>query len=122
MLPHRNLRPERKPLHQALQLHRSEQRVLRFESTVRGSGANPDSNALFAFAHAPMATLMPFVYTQIAFALAVSFVVFRHVPDGWAWVGMAVIAACGAVSAWLNARQANAQRPASIVAADTAYD
>jgi drug/metabolite transporter (DMT)-like permease len=77
---------------------------------------------IFAFAHAPMATLMPFVYTQIAFALAVSFVVFRHVPDGWAWVGMAVIAACGAVSAWLNARQANAQRPASIVAADTAYD
>ncbi|MES2991181.1 MAG: DMT family transporter [Pseudomonadota bacterium] len=77
---------------------------------------------IFAFAHAPMATLMPFVYTQIAFALAVSFVVFRHVPDGWAWVGMAVIAACGAVSAWLNARQTNAQRPASIVAADTAYD
>ncbi len=77
---------------------------------------------IFAFGHAPMATLMPFVYTQIAFALAVSYIVFRHVPDGWAWVGMAVIAACGAVSAWLNARQASAQRPASIVAADTAYD
>jgi drug/metabolite transporter (DMT)-like permease len=77
---------------------------------------------IFAFGHAPMATLMPFIYTQIAFALGVSYLVFRHVPDGWAWVGMAVIAACGAVSAWLNARQASAQRPASIVAVDTAYD
>jgi drug/metabolite transporter (DMT)-like permease len=77
---------------------------------------------IFAFGHAPMATLMPFIYTQMAFALGVSYLVFRHVPDGWAWVGMAVIAACGAVSAWLNARQTSAQRPASIVAVDTAYD
>jgi drug/metabolite transporter (DMT)-like permease len=77
---------------------------------------------IFAFGHAPMATLMPFIYTQIAFALGVSYLVFRHVPDGWAWVGMAVIAACGAESAWLNARQTSAQRPASIVAVDTAYD
>jgi drug/metabolite transporter (DMT)-like permease len=78
---------------------------------------------IFAFGVAPMATLMPFVYTQIAFALGVSWLVFRHVPDGWAWVGMAVIAACGAVSAWLNARQGGDRRqPASIVAADTTYD
>jgi drug/metabolite transporter (DMT)-like permease len=78
---------------------------------------------IFAFGHATMATLMPFVYAQIAFALAISYLVFRHVPDGWAWVGMAVIAACGAVSAWLNARQAGArQQPGSIVAADTTYD
>ncbi|HEY9238771.1 MAG TPA: DMT family transporter [Burkholderiaceae bacterium] len=76
---------------------------------------------IFAFGHAPMATLMPFVYTQIAFALAVSYLVFRHVPDGWAWIGMAVITACGAVSAWLNATGSR-QKPASIVAADTAYD
>jgi len=76
---------------------------------------------IFAFGRAPMATLMPFVYTQIAFALAVSFVVFRHVPDRWAWVGMAVIAACGAMSAWLNATGAR-QKPGSIVAADTTYD
>ena len=76
---------------------------------------------IFAFSHAPMATLMPFVYTQIAFALVVSFVVFRHVPDGWAWVGMGGIAACGAISAWLNATGAR-KNPGSIVAADTTYD
>ncbi|HWH83514.1 MAG TPA: DMT family transporter [Burkholderiaceae bacterium] len=76
-----------------------------------------------AFGVAPMATLMPFVYVQIGSALAVSWVVFRHVPDGWAWVGMAVIAACGAASAWLNARRAGARRDgASVIAADTIYD
>jgi drug/metabolite transporter (DMT)-like permease len=78
---------------------------------------------IFAFGVAPMATLMPFIYVQIACALAVSGLVLRHVPDGWAWVGMGVIAACGALSAWLNARQSGAARnPASIVAADTIYD
>ncbi len=78
---------------------------------------------IFAFGVAPMATLMPFIYVQIACALAVSWLVLRHVPDGWAWVGMGVIAACGALSAWLNARQSGAARnPASIVAADTIYD
>ncbi len=76
---------------------------------------------IFAFGHAPMATLMPFVYAQIAFALAVSFAVFRHLPDGWAWLGMAVITACGAVSAWLNA-SGSRQTPSSIVSADTTYD
>jgi drug/metabolite transporter (DMT)-like permease len=72
---------------------------------------------IFAFGTAPMATLMPFTYVQIAWALATSWLVFRHVPDGWAWFGMAVIAACGATSAWLNVR-----RPVSAVEADTIYD
>ncbi len=72
---------------------------------------------IFAFGTAPMATLMPFIYVQIAWALATSWLVFRHVPDGWAWFGMAVIAACGAASAWLNTR-----RLVSVVEADTIYD
>jgi drug/metabolite transporter (DMT)-like permease len=78
---------------------------------------------IFAFGLAPMGTLMPFIYTQIAWALMTSWAVFRHVPDGWAWMGMSVIAACGATSAWLNVRQANAARhPDSVVAADTISD
>ena len=72
---------------------------------------------IFAFGVAPMATLMPFVYVQIAWALVTSWLVFRHVPDGWAWVGMAVIAACGGASAWLNVRRA-----VSVVEVDTIYD
>jgi drug/metabolite transporter (DMT)-like permease len=77
---------------------------------------------ILAFGHAPTATLMPFVYAQIGFAVIVGWFVFRHVPDGWAWVGMGVIAACGAASAWLNARSAASARPDSPVAADTIAD
>lgn len=78
---------------------------------------------IFAFQHAPTSTLMPFIYTQIGFALLTSYAVFRHVPDGWAWFGMGVIAACGAASAWLNVRAA-ASRPVpdSVVSADTLGD
>jgi drug/metabolite transporter (DMT)-like permease len=72
---------------------------------------------ILALGYAPTATLMPFVYVQIAAAAVVSWLVFRHVPDGWAWVGMAVIALCGAASAWMNVRQATP--PASPVSADT---
>lgn len=72
---------------------------------------------IFAFGTAPMATLMPFTYAQIAWALILSWLVFRHMPDGWAWVGMLVIAACGAASAWLNVRH-----PQSVVEADTVSD
>ncbi len=78
---------------------------------------------IFAFGHAPSATLMPFTYAQVAFALITSWVVFRHVPDHWAWAGMGVICACGAASAWLNVRGvAKAAHPASVVEADTVGD
>ncbi len=84
-------------------------------------GALGTSGHLFlilALGFAPTSTLMPFIYVQIAAAAAVSFAVFGHVPDAWAWVGMAVIAACGATSAWLNSRQG---RPAAVTA-DTIGD
>jgi drug/metabolite transporter (DMT)-like permease len=74
---------------------------------------------ILALGFAPTSTLMPFIYVQIAAAAAVSFAMFGHVPDAWAWVGMAVIAACGATSAWLNSQRG---RPASVVAADTMAD
>lgn len=75
---------------------------------------------ILAMGMAPTAALMPFVYTQIAAAAVFGWLVFRHLPDGWGWVGMAVIAACGAASAWLNVRNASAaRRPVSAVAADT---
>ncbi len=76
---------------------------------------------IFAFERAPIATLIPFLYAQIAFAMLVGWALFRHLPDGWVWVGIGVIALCGASSAWLNAGAA-APRPASVVAADTLYD
>jgi drug/metabolite transporter (DMT)-like permease len=66
------------------------------------------------------ATLMPFLYTQIGFAALVSWLVFRATPDFWGWVGMAVIAACGAASAWLNVRDAS--KPVTAVEIDTMLD
>jgi drug/metabolite transporter (DMT)-like permease len=74
---------------------------------------------ILALGMAPAATLMPFVYVQILSAAALGWLVFRHVPDGWAWAGMGVITVCGGASAWLNVREAGARRPVSPVAVDT---
>jgi drug/metabolite transporter (DMT)-like permease len=57
-----------------------------------------------AFSRARPAALMPFTYMQIGFAAIISWLLFHHVPDFWAWVGMIMIAACGAATAWLNMR------------------
>ena len=75
---------------------------------------------ILALGLAPTSTLMPFVYTQIAFAAAVSYAVLGHAPDPWGWAGMGVVAVCGAASAWLNVRKASV--PSSPVAADTIAD
>jgi drug/metabolite transporter (DMT)-like permease len=61
---------------------------------------------ILALGKARTSTLMPFLYAQIAFAALIGWIAFDHVPDHWAWVGMAVIAACGATSAALNMRRA----------------
>ncbi|WP_240636062.1 DMT family transporter [Caldimonas tepidiphila] len=66
---------------------------------------------ILALGFAPTATLMPFIYAQIAVAAAASWALLGHVPDGWAWVGMAVVAACGGASAALNWRPPPAARP-----------
>jgi len=70
---------------------------------------------ILALGKARTATLMPFLYAQIAFATLIGYAVFDHVPDHWAWVGMAVIAACGATSAALNMRRPGAATPAAAV-------
>jgi drug/metabolite transporter (DMT)-like permease len=70
---------------------------------------------ILALGRARTATLMPFVYIQIAFAAVIAYVAFDHVPDQWAWVGMAVIAACGAASAALNMQRPGAATPTAAV-------
>lgn len=59
-----------------------------------------------AFNRANAVVLMPYLYTQIAFATVLGWVVFRHVPDGLAWAGIAVIATSGVGNAMLSAREA----------------
>lgn len=63
-----------------------------------------------AFNRANAVVLTPYLYTQIAFATLLGWLVFRHVPDALAWAGIAVIAASGVGNAVLSAREARGQR------------
>lgn len=58
-----------------------------------------------AFKHAPVSTLMPYNYTQIGFAILGGWLVFGQAPDAQSWLGMALIAACGAAGALLTRRE-----------------
>jgi drug/metabolite transporter (DMT)-like permease len=70
-----------------------------------------------AFQKAPPATLMPYQYSQIAFALLGGWLVFRYVPDQWSMLGMAVIALCGALGAWLTVHESRAARLSPVAVA-----
>jgi drug/metabolite transporter (DMT)-like permease len=67
---------------------------------------------ILAYERTPVATMAPYMYAQIAFAVLGGWLVFSHTPDGLSLVGMCVIAACGAGGAWLTMRQARAAREA----------
>lgn len=70
---------------------------------------------VLAIRAAPLSTLTPFAYVQIAFAAAIGWLVFRHRPDGVAVVGMVLIALAGAITVVLGSRQ----RAASGVSIET---
>ncbi len=63
-----------------------------------------------AFQKAAPATLMPYQYAQIAFALLGGWLVFRYVPDQFSMLGMTVIALCGALGAWLTVHEGRTAR------------
>jgi len=60
---------------------------------------------ILAYRRTPAATLMPFLYAQIAFAMAAGYLVFDHLPDRVALVGILVIALSSAAGAWLTVRE-----------------
>lgn len=60
---------------------------------------------ILAFQRAPAATLMPYMYTQIGFAMLGGWLMFSHVPDHWSVLGIALIALCGAAGAFLSVRE-----------------
>lgn len=76
---------------------------------------------ILALGLASTATLMPFVYVQIAFAAGIGWLAFGHVPDAYAWLGMGVLSACGAATAWLNVREKQ-RASLSVVTMDTIAD
>jgi drug/metabolite transporter (DMT)-like permease len=64
-----------------------------------------------AYLRASAPVLMPYLYTQIAFATLSGWLVFDHVPDSLAWFGIAVIAASGVGNALLSAHEMAKYRP-----------
>jgi len=60
---------------------------------------------ILAYYRAPAATLTPYLYAQIAFAMLGGALVFDHVPDQLSLAGIVMIAFCGAAGAWLTVRE-----------------
>ncbi|WP_308917405.1 DMT family transporter [Jannaschia sp. LMIT008] len=67
-------------------------------------GAITHVAATEAAARAPVSTLAAYDYTGLAFAVALDFVLFRHVPGPFAWLGIVLIAAAGLMTAWRTPR------------------
>ena len=63
---------------------------------------------ILAYYRAPAATLTPYLYSQIGFAMLGGLLVFSHVPDHLSLVGIVMIAVCGAAGAWLTVRERRA--------------
>ena len=64
---------------------------------------------ILAYQRAPAATLTPYLYSQIGFAMLGGWLLFSHLPDAWSFVGMALIALCGALGAWLTVRESRSR-------------
>ena len=62
---------------------------------------------ILAYGRAPAATLTPYMYAQIGFAVLGGWLVFGHVPDQWTLLGMGLVALCGALGAWLTVRESH---------------
>jgi len=64
---------------------------------------------IFGYARAPVATLTPYLYLQVVFAALGGWLVFEHVPDMWALIGIVTISLCGAGGTWLSSRERRRQ-------------
>jgi drug/metabolite transporter (DMT)-like permease len=60
---------------------------------------------LLALKRANASVISPYLYSQLGFAVIAGWLVFSRVPDAWAFLGMALIAACGIANAWLTLRE-----------------
>ena len=49
---------------------------------------------ILAYGRTPAATLTPYMYAQIGFAMLGGWIVFGHVPDQWTLIGMGLVALC----------------------------
>ena len=59
---------------------------------------------VLAFAKAPASVLSPYLYSAIGFSALGGWLMFNHLPDLWALIGMLMIAGFGLASVWFNRR------------------
>jgi drug/metabolite transporter (DMT)-like permease len=57
---------------------------------------------VMAFGRSPAATLMPYMYLQIGFAMLGGWIMFDHIPDQVSLIGIALIALCGTAGGLLT--------------------
>jgi drug/metabolite transporter (DMT)-like permease len=60
---------------------------------------------IIAFSRAPASSVSPFLYSSIAFGTLSGWLVFSHIPDRWATLGILLIALCGLGAGWLSQRE-----------------
>jgi drug/metabolite transporter (DMT)-like permease len=60
---------------------------------------------ILAYQRTAATVLMPYLYGQIVFAMLLGWLVFSHVPDLTALLGIGLIGLCGVVGAWLTIRE-----------------
>jgi drug/metabolite transporter (DMT)-like permease len=75
---------------------------------------------IVAYRRAPVAVLTPFLYLQIAFATLGGWLVFAHVPDDRALLGIALVAVSGVAGTWITAREVLGRRRADAAESTTA--
>lgn len=63
-----------------------------------------------AFRFGPAALISPFNYAQLLGAAGFGYLIFDHLPDGWTWLGAAVIVASGVYIAWREAVRSRQSR------------
>jgi drug/metabolite transporter (DMT)-like permease len=59
---------------------------------------------VLAFAKAPASVLSPYLYSAIGFSALGGWLMFNHLPDLWALIGMLMIAGFGLASVGFNRR------------------
>ena len=65
---------------------------------------------IMSFERSPAATLMPYMYMQIGFAMLGGWFMFDHIPDHWSLIGIGLIAACGTAGGLLTMFEARLKR------------
>lgn len=72
---------------------------------------------VLGFQRAPASLLAPFTYVQLIWATTLGYLIFDRLPDGWTWVGAAVIVASGLYTAHRERVRMREERERAAVAA-----